>query len=214
MPRLMPPYSSRLQQKMAEAIELATAGDMVIALSPAESELRKNWHVNRIELLYELAYLRMFIEWERFLEESFIRYLCGYHSRHGTCHAVAGGVLFASLAAAETALLNGRAYMLWHNPTHVAGRSRKFFNNGFHELVVSSNASRLEDLGAVRHRIVHDQDDARQKFDNATMGITGRRYRGARPGRLLRDWDRTASPPRRWLESFGIELTNLARQIA
>src|SRR5712672_2619521 len=36
--------------------------------------------LNKLELLYELAYLRFFIQWEVFLEQSFLRYLCGYSS--------------------------------------------------------------------------------------------------------------------------------------
>lgn len=70
----------------------------------------------------------------------------------------------------------------------------------------------LEHLAAIRHRIAHDQKDARTNFDTASSAIAGRTYPGARPGKFLRDTDRS-SPPRRWLEVTTDDLVNLARQM-
>ena len=156
---------------------------------------------------------RVFVEWELFLEETFVRYLCGYQSNHGPCQLL-GGQAFRNLGLAEAAMLHGRPFALWHDPSKVIARSQQFFNNGFHETVIASNSARLEHFSAVRHRIVHGQLDARQKFDIATMNLVGRRYLAARPGRFLRDWDHTVNPPRRWLETLGAELALLASQIA
>ena len=213
MSRRMPPYSVSLRANVREALALGQAGELVAAANPIGSQLRREWRVSRLELLYELAYLRIFVEWERFLEETFIRYLCGYHSAHGACVPL-GGQVFGSLGLAQAAMLHGRPFALWHDPLRVVARSQRFFNNGFHEVVVGSNSVRLQHLSAVRHRIVHDQSDARLKFDNATMNFVGRRYRAARPGRFLRDWDPAVNPPRRWLETFSAELESLASQIA
>lgn len=213
MPRRMPPYSATLGIKVREAIALGRAGDLVAATNRTGSQLRKEWPVGRLEFLYELAYLRIFVEWERFLEDTFLRYLCGYVSVRGQCRPAAGQA-FRNLGLAEAAMLGGRPFALWHDPVRVVTRSQRFFNNGFHEIVISSHSSRLEHLSAIRHRIVHDQFDARQKFDAAAMNLVGRRYLASRPGRLLRDWDPTAIPPRRWLETFGAELIALANQIA
>ena len=103
---------------------------------------------------------------------------------------------------------------MWHNPTAVILRSQQFFPASRHEVVVASSTARLENIAAVRHRIVHGQKDARLNFDNATMRLSGKRYRGARPGRFLRDWDVSSTPSKRWLESIGDELCGLASQIA
>jgi len=209
----MPAYAASLRAKVREAIALSQAGDLIAATHPIGSNLRREWRVSRLELLYELAYLRIFVEWERFLEETFIRYLCGYQSTHGACQFLTGNP-FANLGSAQAAMLHGRPFALWHDPSRIVARSQRFFYRGFHEIVVGSNGARLENLSAVRHRIVHDQSDARQRFDSATMSLVGRRYRAARPGRFLRDWDRNVNPPRRWIETFGGELTSLAGQIA
>lgn len=183
--------------------------------SPSGSWLREEWHVGRVEMLYELAYLRLFIEWEAFLEQSFIRYMCGYISHcHNPMPSSRLGAFCYSLSIAATAVLNARPYVLWHNPTAVIGRARNWLSACPHEVVVLSHYADLENYAAVRHRIAHGQQDAKVKFDTATMALVGRRYRGARPGRFLRDWDRSAVPQVRWLESVGKSLSNLASQIA
>jgi hypothetical protein len=213
MSRQMPPYAASLHQKISEAVALAKAGDLVIATMALDTPLRQEWSIKRIEFLYELSYLRMFVEWERFLEETFLRYLCGYVSTHGACQP-ATGQHFNKLGVAEAAVLGGRPYALWHNPNTVITRSRNFFVNGFHEVVIASNVARLDHFAAIRHRVVHDQYDAKQSFDLATMNLVGRRYRASRPGRFLRDWDQSGVPTRRWLDTIGTEIAQLARQIA
>jgi hypothetical protein len=212
MPRPMPPFADRLRQRVTQAVALSRAGD-VAAASDGGGQLRTEWHISRVELLYELSYLRMFIEWEWFLEQSFLRYLCGYVSARGPVRPTAGA-FFATLPLAQAAVLGGNPYVLWHNPDTIARRSRRFLAQCPHETVIDSYRARLLDLAAVRHRIAHGQEDARQKFDVATINIAGRRYRGGRPGRFLRDWDRSVTPPRRWLQALGTELVNVAQQIA
>lgn len=212
MPRPMPPFAGWFQQRVTDALALAQAGDLAAA-SPFGSEIRRGWHVARVELLYELAYLRMFIEWELFLEQTFLRYLCGYVSVRGTVRPTSE-VFFSTLPTAQAAVLGGRPYVLWHDPSTVIDRARRFLTGCPHEVVIGSYLARLTDLASVRHRVAHGQEDARRKFDTATTNIAGRRYRGARPGRFLRDWDRSVTPPRRWLEALGLELENLAQQIA
>jgi hypothetical protein len=183
--------------------------------SPRRSFLRKEWHVSRVEMLYELAYLRLFIEWEAFLEQTLYRYMCGYTSN---CHLPAPtsrlGSFCNSVAVAERIILNGQSYVLWHNPTKITARAKLWLSACPHEVVIASHRADLENYAAVRHRIAHGQDDAKVKFDAATMAVVGRRYRGARPGRFLRDWDTSVVPQVRWLESLGRALANLAEQIA
>ncbi len=46
-----------------------------------------------------------------------------------------------------------------------------------------------------------------------TVTLSARTYPGSRPGKFLRDWDTSALPPRRWLDSIVAELTSVAAQI-
>lgn len=214
MARTMPPLAVRFRHRVTDALSLARAGDIAAAASIGDP-LRTEWHVARAELLYELAYLRIFVEWEMFLEQTFLRYLCGYVSAGGQIFHPATGAIPATLQIAESEILgSGRDYVLWHDPMTVIRRARRFLVDCPHESVIRSNIARLVHLAALRHRIAHGQKDAKRKFDIATINLAGRRYRGARPGRFLRDWDRSVTPGRRWLTTLGSELENLAQQIA
>lgn len=213
MPRRMPDFGKLLSSRITIAAQLPATFETLRAHAEPGSNEHKLLHPARIESAYEMAFLRIFIAWEDVLEQSFIRYLCGYKSVTGT-QAPATGVTFTgTVSAAESQLYAGSSYLLWHNPQHVINRSRKFFSNGLHEHICQSNFARLTDLASVRHRVAHGQDDSKSKFDAATMRLAGKRYRGSRPGPFLRDWDSSCSPPRRWLDVLAAEFVGLIGQI-
>jgi hypothetical protein len=215
VPQPMPPLSTKFRAAVAKALALAYAAELTMTSSPSGSPIRKQWHVVRVELLYELAYLKLFIEWEWFLEQSLLRYMCGCVSHcYSPIAAAALGAFCSSIASATKTVLVGRSYALWHNPKLVSDRARQWLSNCPHETVIISQKSTLENFAAVRHRIAHGQSDAKAKFDSATMALAGRRYRGSSAGRFLRDWDTSTSPQVRQLETLGNALAGLAGQIA
>lgn len=198
------------EQRVDNAVDLALAGEQARVHLPPMSG-GSGFRVARLEYLYELSYLRMFVAWESFLEQTFYRYMCGSVSARFGQQTMVAGRYFRSTAAAEAAVLAGQAYKLWHNPGHVAGRVAGFVVNGQHERLMSSASVRIGHMASLRHRIAHDQKDGAVKCDAATMFFAGRRYPAARPGRFLRDWD---APGRRQLERMKDELIGLSRQIA
>ena len=169
--------------------------------------------VPRLEYLYEIAFLRIFVAWETFLEESFLRYMCGFSSPGAQPQTSLQGAYSPNLAHARAALHGSQQYLLWHSPAKVIARSKNIFVNGAHELVVASNQARVEYFARVRHRIAHGQQDAQKKFDAATMNLVGRRYPASRVGRFLRDADPRHPLPTRWIESIAAELSGLAAQV-
>ena len=214
MPQLTPSLEAEFRTRVTAAIRLAEIGEVARFEAAAGSQSRRNLHPARIELLYELAYLRIFVSWEAFLEQVFLRYLCGHVSARGPVVLATGISAIRTIADAEAAVLGNRRFVLWHDPQKVIARSKRFFTKCPIETIVLSNATRLEHLASVRHRITHSQKDARRRFDKATMLIAGKRYRGARPGSFLRDVDTTGTPPQQWIKQLGAELQGLAKQIA
>ncbi|MBI5618443.1 MAG: hypothetical protein HY943_19375 [Gammaproteobacteria bacterium] len=210
----MPDLHAELRRRAFEALALAEVGEIARIEAASGSRTRAGLHPIRLEALYEMAYLRVFVSWEAFLEQAFLRYLCGYASAHGTATPRAGTAFCSTLAQAETAVLNGNAYVLWHNPSKIIARCRRFFSVSQVESVIASNTARLDAFAAVRHRIAHAQADAKAKFDLATMTLYGRRYPGSRAGSFLRDRDISVAPPERWLDRLAQELISLSRQIA
>jgi hypothetical protein len=210
----MPDLAGEFRRRADDALRLAEAGEVARLESARGSRTRQLLHPTRVEALYELAFLRVFVGWEAFLEQAFLRFLCGYTSLRGISVIAAGVGTPRNLVQAEQAVLGANAYVLWHNPNHVVGRARRFFATSSLETTILSNTARLEAIASVRHRIAHPQSDARTKFDRATMALAGRRYSGSRPGSFLRDHDPNTLPPVRWLESLTDELHALAQQVA
>jgi hypothetical protein len=165
-----------------------------------------------IELNYELIYLKVFLLWESFLQEVFVRLLMGFESNGGIEQLQAGVPHSRSLADAETLLLAGRQFRLWHDPVQIMMRSDHYFvPAGSHfRSVIGANQASLTDFAKVRHQIAHSQAHARAEFDAATMSMAGKRYAG-HAGRFLRD---TRPDGRRWLEFICDELAEVAHQIS
>lgn len=222
MPRHMPRYDIKLMGQSQLSLSIVAAGEA--ARLNGDKKLRDMWSVHKLESLYELAFLRLFAAWETCQESIFYRSLCGYASRTGQETLVTGSH-FSTLAAAEAAVLafihSGRIrpFALWSDPNSVIRRCQHFIRTGapgcygVHETVISSNVSRLASFAAIRHRIAHDQSDAKNKFNNATLALVGRTYLGSRPGKFLRDWNRHTTPYRRWLDVLTTEFVGLAGQL-
>ena len=211
MPRAMPPLADQFAQQVDKALSIAEIGERIRISSPRGSVAWKELHPARLEVLYEIAYLRIFILWESFLEESFLWYLCGYSTVVGLANLI--NPPHKTLAAARTAMLGGRDYVSWSQPTRVERLCRSFISNGLHELVVRSNRARLEWFALIRNRVAHGSPHSKIQFDTSTMGLVGRRYPGASAGRFLRDWVLGVLPIERWLQNIATELKNLTAQI-
>lgn len=212
MPRQMPALAAVFSDSTEKAVDLSAASEETRLRLVHDLDERGLLYVYRLELIYELAFVRLFLAWEEFLEESLVRYLCGYSHIHGQETPLAGQY-YSTLDSARSAVRGGRDYVLWHNPDQVVKRAQRWLDNSRHELIIGSSIGRLEYFAAIRHRIAHSQSHARAQFDAATMALIARRYKGGRPGRFLRDWVPGAHPPIRWLDRIGNELMGLAHQI-
>ena len=212
MTRPLPFYHRELQAASQEALGIVAAGEI------SRSTVAREWKIHRLEALYELAFLRIFGAWEQYLEAIFLRSLCGYASRSSQEVLQNNLSYFRNLQSAEAAMLGAKQYKLWHNPNVVVQRCKQFIDSSgrgpaLQERTIASNLAFLEQLAAIRHRIAHSQKDAKNKFDAASVSITSRTYRGSRPGRLLRDWDPSTNPRRRWIHTFEQSLIGLLSQM-
>ena len=210
MPRSMPKFAKAFAVSADNAVEFARGIESARAgLDVAKA--CQHLPPPRLELAYELAYLRMFTAWEDFLEESLLRYMCGFSARTGQENPVSGGQYYRTLADAKAALYGKQHYLLWHNPIRVTSRAAQFLSQSRHETVIKSIQGRMEYYAAIRHRIAHAHAD--DGFNKATMALAGKRYRGARPGRFLRDWAPHPQTPTRWIDVIANDFRGLAFQI-
>lgn len=213
MPRTLFPVCDAFSADVTKALELSTAAELVRISAPTGSQGRKLFNYSKLELIYELSYLRVFALWERFLEESFHRLLCGYTTGGNAIAMAPTQTRPPTLSDAVLQVLNGRQYVLWHNPTVVIDRSKKFLVAAPHESVTSSALASISSLADIRHHIAHSTPDTQQKYHQATMTMAGARY-GNAAGRFLRTTtvDPITGVQKRWLHMLADQLVSLSRQ--
>jgi len=119
------------------------------------------------DMLIELAFLHMFLAWERFLEESFLLYMLGKKSPR----RYAPQCFVTPPTRAHAFLLTlperGRSYAEWDNAEDVRKRAKRFFKKGDpYESVLSDHTHILKDIQTIRNAIVHRSISSREKFDN------------------------------------------------
>lgn len=207
----MPALGSVFTTNSRASLDLATAVEFAKAHAPRGSPSAMQLTDTRIQVVYEAAYLRVFVQWETLLEEATLRYMCGYVSPLYVPIFPAGQVRSTSLADAAIALFRGAPFVLWHDPQRNVARVAQKLDASPVETVSNTAQAWLESAANVRHRIAHGSADAKRKFDQATMNLAGRRFPGASPGRFLRS---RAGNGRRWLEEITLGLQGLAAQIA
>lgn len=156
-----------------------------------------------------MAFLRVYLAWEVFLEDTFHRYLCGYWTLG--CIPPLRYPPEPTLDVADAAVRGTRDYISWADPQSVIRQSRRFFTSGPHEVVLNSAIARIQAFNAIRNRIVHRSSYSKTVFSLATVTINGKRY--LRPGQFLRDTNPATARATRWLATLTGELKGLAAQV-
>jgi len=181
--------------------------------APPASVIRKQLKVPQLEALYEAVYLRIFSAWESFLEDVLVRFMSGYKTSAYQPVLVPGCPRSSSIKGARAYLYGAKSYMLWHDPVRSANRIAKYITGSPLEATIRSQQVRLETFAAIRHRIAHDSDDAKNKFNAAATTLASSHY-GGRPGRLLRapDMSDPLNQPK-WIRKISTELIDDAHLI-
>ncbi|MGZ0008309.1 hypothetical protein [Burkholderia gladioli] len=213
MPRKLDPICDSFSAGVTKALELSSAAELVRIAAPAGSQGRRLFNYSKLEAIYELTYLRIFALWEKFLEDTFHRLLCGYMTGGNVIAMAPNQSRAPTLTAAGQRVLNGKQYVLWHNPDVVINRSKVFFISAPHESVTSSALASIKRLADFRHHIAHATPDTLQKYHQATMALVGARY-GNSVGHFLRTMtvDPVTNVQIRWLHVLADQLVSLSQQ--
>jgi len=125
---------------------------------------------NHRELITELAFLRAFLAWEAFLEQSFILYLVGSRPPRGLAPQRYYLPPNQKLAK-EWVVPEGQRYADWTDASRVRERSERFFRDGKpYSPVLKSHSNVLTESVTLRNAIVHGSMSARDKFRNLVHG--------------------------------------------
>jgi len=139
----------------------------------------------QVEIITELAFLRIFIAWEIFLEESFIRYLVGAKLPSG--YSPKRFVNPSNMEVAKKIILGERReYIKWNSASEVIARSEIYFKDGEpYGNVLQGATTDLDDMNVIRNRITHMSTISKDKFNNFVRRRFGHGIRGMTPGRFL-----------------------------
>lgn len=139
----------------------------------------------QLEIITEFAFLRIFMAWEIFLEDSFLRYLVGTKSPSGyepklkiDCKnmVIARGILSP----------DGGKIIKWNSPSDIISRASKYFKDGEpYTTNLETISTYFQEMNTIRNRITHKSDESKQKFINFIRGKFGYGIRGITPGRFL-----------------------------
>lgn len=138
----------------------------------------------QVELVAELAFLRVFIAWENFLEQSFLRYLVGARSRSG--QAPTKYVNPKNLDHARQVVCSGREYFQWNSASKVVQIAETYFRDGEpFKPILEGISAELKDMATIRNRIAHRSTSARDRFNSLVRKNFGHGKPGMTPGRFL-----------------------------
>lgn len=138
----------------------------------------------QIEIITELAFLKIFIAWENFLEESFIRYLVGARSpsRFKPRRLINPRIMSHALDI----LSSDREYVNWNSASFVISRAERCFREGRpYRNAIQAATVDLNDMNTIRNRIAHKSTVSKEKFNNFIRRKFGHGKRGMTPGRFL-----------------------------
>jgi len=139
----------------------------------------------QIGLVFELVFLKIFIAWEQFLENSFIRYMCGASSLSGK--KPKRNVSARYLDDAFRVVCGERPYADWALVDAVLERANRFFDNGEpYTTPLQSAAAHLTNMRRIRNHIVHHSNKSRMDFKKVIVDVYGFRPQGMTAGRFLR----------------------------
>ncbi len=163
--------------------------------------------------MIELAFLRGFLAWETFLEESFLLHMLGKRPRRG--RPPVRYVLPRSRKQAFELVSLGQQYVRWEQASEVTRRAEWFFRDGRpFASALRARQSTLEEARALRNAVAHRSESAQQKFENlARSKLAGALPHGLTVGAFLNTMRRESMPPESFLEHYLGILQSVAEMI-
>jgi hypothetical protein len=162
-------------------------------------------------LVFETAFLRILLGWERFLEDIFVHYLCGRPGMAGSTftHRI---ITPQSVELARKVITGDLDYLTWTSGDVVKDRAEYWLGSKQRFIAAYGKVPDLKDMYRIRNRVAHTSANAKTEFEKArSKHVPGRsHYRGFGPGMVLR----YARSNQRNLDRFASQLKNAATEIA
>jgi hypothetical protein len=160
----------------------------------------------------EMAYFRVYLAWEVFLEETFVLYLMGRQAPRGRAVSRLSFPPNADFAK-DWVIPEGRPYASWAEDK-VLRRSERFFRDGRPFAgVMRSNLNALHEARRIRNAIAHDAPQAREKFEEVVRQRLGTLPPNTTVGSFLSMTQPGTTPPSSFLELYVSRFEKMAGSI-
>lgn len=188
------------------------ANQMVMSLRTASGVLNNDFSSTHFNLIVETAFLRSFMAWEVFLEETFIRYMLGESAPSG--FAPTRFMFPRDSSHAKDFIFNNRGYGDWSDPVSVASRARMIFEQGepYSDSLMSSVNS-LSNMKVIRNAVAHWSDKSKDAFLKVARGSLNQIPMALTVGQFLDMRHPRISPPQSFLDYYTQEWTRVANLI-
>jgi hypothetical protein len=152
---------------------LAFAGGIVSTAHIADPSGQFVYPPDTRSFLTEAAVVRVFVAWERFLEQSFLSYVMGFPSVRGT--AVTSYLQVPTITHASRVLTGTQKYVDWGNPDIVSRLAELYFPGGSpFKNVVAALQSDLFDLRTIRNAAAHLSTTTSTQLDGVALRRLGK----------------------------------------
>jgi hypothetical protein len=164
-------------------------------------------------MMIELAFLRGFLAWEVFIEESFLLYMMGKRPLRGRPpHRY---VLPPNRQAAAVLAAESRAHAKWDAAAEVSSRAERFFRDGRPYIqALRPNQHALDDAKTIRNAVAHKSAASRQRFEALVRKELTTLPPSVDVGAFLNTTKPGITPPISFLDHYLDKLQAVAEQIA
>lgn len=168
---------------------------------------------NLREFISESAFLRIYIAWETFVENSFVDYLLNEPSILN--NRPAKWVNPIDKEHAQQIIIGNQRHMDWSNPETIRKISQIFFHQGYvFNTSLSAINNDLMDLKTIRNSAAHTSSTTSSKLDGLSTRILGVTCTNYTAYRLLFSIDPRGTPNQKVLDRYLQILDVAAEQIA
>jgi hypothetical protein len=158
--------------------------------------------LKRRDSMLELAFLRTYLAWESFLEESFILYLLGQPPPRGRApHRFAYP---PNRKFAEEWIVNeGREFASWGKASTVSSRAERFFRGGRpYSTALRPSQHVLDETRTIRNAVAHSSSKAVERFEKLVRSRLGTLPPNATIGGFLATVVPSTTPPMSFFELY------------
>lgn len=126
------------------------------------ANIKPKLHQKYVFLVVELSFLKVYIAWEQFLEDTFVNYIMGRKTRKG--YKVKSFVNPKNFIHAKGIINEGRNYSKW-DYDEVIRKSLLFLKNGYpYKNTLQPISNYLKEMSYIRNSIVHGSSHSMERF--------------------------------------------------